>query len=844
MYIKTFGKELVIHILLAFAVLFSASLGYWLCSTPVYAIIAPLKIVTTVQIGIKLGMEVCSLCGVSLFNILILIYKMHFDGKNHPEKIKLPWWLTLIEVSVVIIVLFISFGVGVNLASENATLKSIIPKDNDCISEEQKNEIVKTGFTVEINDIASYDGHERENFDEYTVNHIEYKPKSIVNCISMPLINLFEQCSGITKEMTIYLDPIYDATDNSGHNGSISEDSSVDNSKPANTETNEVADIDEAELEHHFVILYDVSYSMGESDSNGWVRDSVAQFVKRISPSMFPIKLAILPFAGECPERKADIINQIYGNDWIYLEARNIGELDKLTSRIQKLKYEYPNTDIGKAFEKCNQLLNDMSKDAENCSQMVLFITDGFIDTKGDNDIKFATIADSYNKVIAASKAFPIEARFVGIVPDDGMRKSQLIFGNGIDENHNRKVKKYYTYDVPPEYAYKVESYTKCVSEFLDKLKKRQSGHIASNVYEVNWADKNVSNTIDEIYNKIFENEFNTKTNIFYEKDLDSGVSFNVPEIVNNLTINIRSGSDDSQSQKNDIARWRDRVSIICNSGEPCKFNISTTEYALIINVENISPGVYTLKCNDATSSILLVNAYGDIKLSTDGNSKDGVVGEEMTFCIAIEDLQNPQDYTSVEVYDKQSGKNITSTVNIKYENGKYTFSFIPDKEGVFEFILKVTYDDTEKQNDAMGISTFQTTEVFTVHVKQEPSPAPDNLDHSEPSDVTSNEASNDDWLKDVILAFIKAAGVLIIMATGMAVITSTVRHQMEKQSFIVKYPDGSTIKYRFVKSKYIKKYRKFKEYGLTIRNSDKGRWEYSSRGNIKTIGDNDIIEL
>lgn len=840
---KAVGKELITQASILFMCFIAAILGYLLCLTPIYAIISPLKIVSTLKIGIELGTEVWGMCGVNAIEIFRLLYKVHSDNKKYPQKAKLPRWLTLIRVTVFLFLFIICFGIGVNIACENASLQSIAPKDNDCISEEQKTKLVEEGFTVNINPSVTYCNHVHEtpNEHKYIVRLVGDEPKSIIDIISTPLISFFEWKFDTVNGMTIYLDPIYANPDNIGSDNSLSEDSTIDNSGPSNTETDSSESSNESKQEHHFVILYDVSNSMDTSDSNGWVKDSVAQFINNIDSSMFPIKLAIQPFAGNCPE--PNIMNQIYGGDWIYLETRNVDELDKLTDKIQSLEYVYSYTDIGKAFEKCNRLLKDMSEGVENYSQMVLFITDGFIDTHGKGNEKFANIADSYNRVITAADEFPDDTLFVGIVPDDSMRKSHLTFGSTIDENNNREVKRYYSYEVPPTYAYKVESYTKCVSTFIEKLKARQNGRVASNVYKINWADKNVSNEIDIIYKKIFEDEFNTKTSIFPEKDLDSGVSFNVPGIVNSLTINIRSGADDSQRQMNDIARWRDKVSIVYNGSDSCEFNVSATEYAIIISIENVSPGIYTLKCSDARSSMLMVNAYGNINISTDGKSKPGTVNEKITFNGTVDILEDYQKYITVEVYDNLSDEKISEIYTSEYKNGKWSVSFVPAQAKEYSFVMKFIYDDTNLREDPMGISIFQTTEVFTVNVTSEVSIAPDPPPVPEPEpNPKPDENSTLDFLQ-FIKAYWQICAVVIIIITIFA-IKSRIRYQLKKQVFEVRYPNGVKIKYRFVKSNRAKKYRKFKEYEFKIRNTEKECWEYSSRGNKKTIESGDIIEL
>lgn len=825
-------EEFIIIIALTLVSFIGAVIGYLLYSSPLYDHIKMLMIGRIPLIGAKIATEVFSVLGFGIADIvekLILYIRRENISRYRKKRI-----IITIRTVLFVVLLFISIAIGLNLANENASLSSITPDESLIISESQKDVLDEHPSITVIIDIST------EVNDSVCAEMIGYKvveigphSKTLLDCFLNPFENLFDWIFGTESHKVVQLEPVYDNIDpNSGSDSGANTD---DTGSGLWEGLNDIQ-------EHHFVIMYDVSKSMETSDPNDWVKDSVAQFINRINPKVYPIKLAILPFAGECPA--AGISKPSDNRDWFDIENHDSEVLGNLTKEIQKLEYAYSNTDIGKAFEECNRILEEMSDGVDkNYAQTVLFVTDGFIDTTGLNiNDKFVNIERSYRKVLEAADNFPTDALFIGIVPDDNMREALLTFSGQVS-NGKREVVVYYTYDVPTDYGYKVEDYTKCVSTFVNSLKKRQGGRVTSNVYEVNWGNKNISSVFDDIYNKIFEDKFNTSTNRLSNEDLDSGISFYVSEIVNDLTIIIRSSATDYDVQRADIEKWRSEVSITRN-GEACEFDTTYTDYAIIVNIKNINTGIYTLKCNGARFSDLLVNAYGRIGIQACKTVRNGMVGEKITFSGTINIPKDLQDYITVEAYSSMD-EETASTYATSYKDGIWKVSFIPEEEGVYNIYLKVVYNDTEFSSDSSGISIFQATKELTAYVEAESNLDNDSESTDNPSTIIDESGPFDEWLKNTVIPTLKTYWPVCVLAVAMLIIGVSVILRITKHRFTVILPDGVHRTYYAPKSTIVLEPRKFRKYGLRVSYLGDGLWKYSSSGApTRTIRGDEVIRL
>lgn len=575
--------------------------------------------------------------------------------------------------------------------------------------------------------------------------------------------------------------------------------------------------------EYHFVVVYDVSNSMEDVDKYKQVRDMIALLLDKIRSDMFPVKLAILPMAGSCPA--VDTVEPGDGLLWWELESYDSGNIKTIKEKLKDLEYK-GYTDIGQALQACNQKLSKMRGDSEDCTQIVLFVTDGFPDCSGaSRDKKFEAIWDSYNNAIEVAETFPIEAYFLGIVPDEASRESILTY----NDDHTGIIK-YYDNPVPEAYAAKMIEVSQCMQKFCEILHGRQgegATHPAQ-IYEVGWNSPDAINTVDRIYQKFFEQAFSAKATERKEQELTQGITFNVPEIVSECNITIIPDAKAFEEQKDKVQKCLQQLTVSYEN-ELCEFFKADSEYAVTVRLVNPKAGSYTLKCEDIASATLRFYAYGSIQIVPDQSYVEGHVGEEIHFTGELRNGAQRKLSSDVEKFIKLSIIELDKSEYVsEYDGEKWSVDLTLDEPGQYAFTLKMEYDDTQNGDPLSGVSQFYAQIPLYADIVPNPIPDPPPEPTPEPNQLHAfmEQLAQKPYL---LLAALVIAGLILL----------TARH-FRCHKFEVIFEDG-TVKTIYV-TKQKNRFVPTKIEGLEICYVDEDHWEYVyHRGTPHRIIENKI---
>ena len=92
-----------------------------------------------------------------------------------------------------------------------------------------------------------------------------------------------------------------------------------------------------AASENHFVIMYDMSWSMENADDR--LKGMVADFLLKVPSRLMPYKIAVIPFAGQCPQTDALENTEDGKNGWWEIHTGNGEAREKITDALSQLAY-------------------------------------------------------------------------------------------------------------------------------------------------------------------------------------------------------------------------------------------------------------------------------------------------------------------------------------------------------------------------------------------------------------------------------------------------------------------------------------------------------------------------
>lgn len=577
--------------------------------------------------------------------------------------------------------------------------------------------------------------------------------------------------------------------------------------------------------EYHFVVIYDVSTSMGVADDSKQIRDMIALFLDKIRSDMFPIKVAVLPFAKTCPA----VPTMQNGNQgWWELESYKDTMISDLKRKLRKLEYTSKYTDIGQALQAGNDVLSEMSEGVDSCTQTVLFITDGFpyLDSTAGG-IDFEKTYGNLNTIRTAAELFPDNAHFLGIVPDETSRDSHLKYNED-----NTKITEYYNNAVPENYGGKMVEVPQCMEQFCEALQNKQLEGQANIVklYKVNW-DSEAINAIDKIYMDFCEQLFSANITEITHQDISQEVAFTVPEAVSEVNITIIPDAESLLERKKAVEQCK--VTVSCGGIVYDNCAIPDPVDAVTVRLVNPIAGEHTLLCEGITFATLRFCAYGALQIVPDKKVLTGVVGEQMSISGHVMNGTQQKlssDFQQFTEFFADRPDGFSEVVESLDGQGRWSVSFKPTEVGEYEITLNIYYDDTGHDNMPLGISHFYTSEKLHVTIKSPPLPP------------TPSNTSDDTHLTEIMIAGCVGAAVLLVLLLGIfrIIIYFRSRHRLN----VIRQDGTARTIYVQKKDNKINIVVRTKISGLRVRYLGGNDWEYTYNQGPQRRVINDKIDL
>lgn len=278
--------------------------------------------------------------------------------------------------------------------------------------------------------------------------------------------------------------------------------------------------------ENHFAIVYDMSGSMKNADSR--LKGMVADFLLKVPSRLMPYKIAVIPFADQCPQM--DTLENTE-DVWWEVQTGNGEAREKIKDSLSELAYTGTYTDIEGALRVCAKTLAAMREDGRACNQTVLFITDGLIDLRADRDgdtrSRIDNIITSGRNVPGIAKDFPNDCKFWAIMPDEETKNSFVT----LDADGNILT---YTQDELEVEEYQregIRAVLTCLEDFCSRLNElgQEGMGTRAGTIPMNWTEDTLQH-FKAAYTEFFESLWDTTAVTRDQVDLDGGFEFFVPE--------------------------------------------------------------------------------------------------------------------------------------------------------------------------------------------------------------------------------------------------------------------------------------------------------------------------
>lgn len=473
------------------------------------------------------------------------------------------------------------------------------------------------------------------------------------------------------------------------------------------------------EPENHFVIMYDISRSMKRSDKR--IKGMVADFLLKVPPQLMPYKIAVIPFAGECPQTNELENPGDTANRWWEIRTGNGEDREKLKDALSQLECDRAGTNIEGALQECCKTLGKMKETNENCSQTVLFITDGLIDLgSGNNRSRMDNIIASGQRVPGIAENFPQECKFWAIMPDEATKKSFLTFdaaGNILTYDEIR---------VEENQQDGIRAVLTCLEDFcseLNRLGPEGTGTRAGTI-PMNWTGDTLQH-FKEAYTEFFEWIWDTTTVTREQVELNGGFEFPVPEGTAEVNITVMPEIEDPDRCKQTAEQLAGAL-LVLRDGEPypaaeCVGSI----YTVNVKLSNPPAGTYCLRSNIEEECCFTLDflTYSDLRIATSGQSVTKALGSTVEVAGSIEDAAGKQigDSTAssftLEACLSGEPDGAGERVPIGLDGGSFRYSFTADRVGNSFLTLYAAYDDADGTADSSGISKFGRRETIAITV-------------------------------------------------------------------------------------------------------------------------------
>lgn len=462
---------------------------------------------------------------------------------------------------------------------------------------------------------------------------------------------------------------------------------------------------------NHIVVMYDVSDSVNKVDGEKRMLASLCGFLDEIQVTR-AYKIAVIPFAKKCPENRS-LMNG--SADWWEVRNGNSESRNDLKKRVLALDYDGKYTNIQKALEKANQVLEEMRADSEPNKEIVLFITDGVVDVSETEDgTRLDNIIKSGGEIPNIANDFPVDSYFFGVVPN----KETLQLKELITYTPDGKIEKYYGMPVSEEQQTGAAETLDCIKRFVARLNERAPNDRPerARVYEMDWSS---SEKFQEMLETFFEDIWETSTTNVNDADLSSGYSFFIPEGVQEMDITIEPKADPVNEQRRRVASLLKSICLL-KDGEVFPIEPNDSRNSLNLKLSDPSTGVYTLESAEAEYPVRLsFKTYGDIHAEIPSEMIRNVLGAQVSINGQIVYGQGmPLSEESLQYVTVALGEE-SGNISAGKPVGKKQFSLSGNSfQGNYELTctgryyvpLTLTYDDTGRTGNVAGVSRFSDT--------------------------------------------------------------------------------------------------------------------------------------
>lgn len=475
-------------------------------------------------------------------------------------------------------------------------------------------------------------------------------------------------------------------------------------------------------VENHFVIMYDMSRSMKNADDR--LKGMVADFMDQVPARLRPYQIAVIPFAGQCPQ--TDVLENTENgeNSWWEIQTGNGETKEKIINALSKLTYDWPNTDIEGALRICAKTLAAMREDGEACNQTVLFITDGLIDIPGSSGggsrSRIDNIIASGREVPGIAEDFPKDCRFWAIMPDEETKNSFMT----IDADGS--ILTYNGTQVEKDQQEGFRDMLTCMEDFCSRLNELgwEGMGTRAGTIPMNWTEDTFPN-FKAAYTKFFESIWGTITVTRSQVELDNGFEFYVPEGTTEANVTVTPEIEDTDECRLAAERLAKAggLSVTWKGKKyPAECNLSL----FTVNIKLIDPpgGIYCIqtsinhKCNFTLDFL----THSGLKIVTSEQSITQALGSTVKLNGSIMDTTGKQisedTARSLTLEACVSGEpgGDGNCIPIKLDGSSFQYSFTADCVGDSFLTLYAAYDDTDNLE---GVSKFRCRETIAITVPE-----------------------------------------------------------------------------------------------------------------------------
>lgn len=490
-----------------------------------------------------------------------------------------------------------------------------------------------------------------------------------------------------------------------------------------------VSEMESSEKENHFVIMYDVSGSMkdydhvrNQSGEQAEEREKrllgmIEYFLSAVPAEKTPYKIAIIPFADNCPY--TDILED-NGKNWWEIHNINDQSRDNLKKGLKQLEYNGNYTNIEEALKFCGETLKEMRAGVKDCEQTVLFITDGLLDIPGNEDKnQLERIIESAERVPSIAEDYPADCSFWAIVPSKESLKNDILYGE------DGKINEYVGISVPEEQRENIKNAVNCIEEFCNELNSRrpEESPERAGTIPMDWSQDTLSN-FRSSYREFFEKVWGTETVVIESADLGNEFSFCVPNGTKEVDITVIPEKESLAQCEEIVEQLADENIRITLDNSLVDFSLESTTDTIIIKIIAPLKGNYHIE-TDIKENVLYeldFRMYNGVTALLPEEEPEAALGIKKTlnFNFSYSDgsfmPETEQQYIKLHLEEEGMQGNITEISTSA--SGTAEFEYVPTGIGTHCLIWMLNYDDTERK-DYVGVSRFWNWGTITVTVPE-----------------------------------------------------------------------------------------------------------------------------